>query len=288
MNPKGQHGEVMSDPVQIAVAGASVALFGPGVRELGEFIADKIRYQRWKSAVKTLERAKEFAEPYGGLKKVPPLKFFVPFMENCSLEEEDEELVDMWAHLLVSASNDFESGHLLFMRILKEITGVEVRLIRKIAQISKDEDYLTLLDIFNEWEMFSASASPLRNIDFSSWGEVKTCVLEKLQSPGALVEHLVHGKIGGDVRDMSSLKMGDTHFAVQDYEPAELLKSLGLVVENRQRLILPDSGYEAEAKAFCFRPIGSKMLVVCSGVNIREIDKRHTEKIMEVIRKKTE
>ena len=44
------------------------------MKELGELIADKVRYLRWKSAVKTVEKAKSFSQPYGGLSNVPPIQ----------------------------------------------------------------------------------------------------------------------------------------------------------------------------------------------------------------------
>lgn len=125
----------MHDFIQKEITNALSKTLGSSAAELSELISDKVRYLRWKSAVRTLEKAKIFAEPYGGLCKAPPLKFFLPFMETCSLEEDDEDVVDMWANLLVAASMEFKPGHLLFMRILREITGAEARLLRDIAML---------------------------------------------------------------------------------------------------------------------------------------------------------
>jgi hypothetical protein len=85
-------------------------ILGP-VAEAIEFLSDKIRFYRFRSAIRTLERAKEITEASGITPKELPLKFLVPFLEDCSLEQEDSPFIEQWAKLLSSASKSAASCH---------------------------------------------------------------------------------------------------------------------------------------------------------------------------------
>lgn len=78
-------------------------ILGP-LAEIGDLFSDKVRFLRFKSAAKTLNRAAEIAKEQGISPKAIPMKFLVPFIEDCSLEEEDSPFIDQWAALLASAS----------------------------------------------------------------------------------------------------------------------------------------------------------------------------------------
>ncbi|MCW2362871.1 MULTISPECIES: hypothetical protein [Sphingobium] len=56
-------------------------------REIGNYIADKIRFLRYKSLLSIVKRAEEKAKINGMALKMPPIKFFLPFAESASLEE---------------------------------------------------------------------------------------------------------------------------------------------------------------------------------------------------------
>jgi len=47
----------------------------------------------------------------------------VPFLEKASLEEPGSSLIDMWASLLVSASDSFESYHTHFVSIIAQLSS---------------------------------------------------------------------------------------------------------------------------------------------------------------------
>ncbi len=104
-------------------------LFGP-VLELADWGADYIRFARWKTGVKVFTRAQEIAKDARIEPKQVPVKFLVPFMEKCSLEDEDSQLVDLWAKLLVSAFDDFGSKHTVFVDILSQIGPSEAKTLR--------------------------------------------------------------------------------------------------------------------------------------------------------------
>ena len=108
------------------------------LKEVGNYIADKIRYLRYKSLLKIVASAKAEAEARGMLLQMPPLKFFVPFCEGASLEEEEgndseklNDLQEMWKRLLITASEAYDSRHQVFVRILSEITINEVNFLKR-------------------------------------------------------------------------------------------------------------------------------------------------------------
>lgn len=127
-------------------------VFGP-LAEGGDYASEQIRLFRFRSAIKTLQTAKQIADQSNIALNELPLKFLVPFLENCSLEEDDSELIEQWARLLVSASTDYDPRHSTFVNILSQISSVEVKFLKRIyeQQYERGFDRLTaLLDIYRE------------------------------------------------------------------------------------------------------------------------------------------
>jgi hypothetical protein len=105
----------MEELTTAVVVYKALSAAGPAVKEftvrvaglvgdqVGGFIADQVGYLRWRSGVKMLGRAERFASAQGVPIRAIPLKNFVPLLEGASLEEEsDDDMIDRWAHLLVS------------------------------------------------------------------------------------------------------------------------------------------------------------------------------------------
>ncbi len=259
--------ELIETEVTKKLTSAISRTLGSGVEELSQAIADRIRFFRWKSAVRTLEKAREFAEPRGGLENLPPLKFFLPFMENCSLEDSDETVIDMWANLLVSAAMDFEPGHLLFMRILREITGSEARLLADVATSKRDAPRPTrsqLTDATAEWEMFSARASPLQALDLDrNWPDVKQFVFEQLQKFGVAIEHLALLEIREHRRvEVECIESNDTVLAGHSRISLDILVSLNLVEKVVQEF--EDQNHILEGVAYCLTAMGAAFYTACT------------------------
>jgi hypothetical protein len=103
-------------------------ILGP-LAEIGDLFSDKVRYLRFRSAAKTLNRAAEIAKKNGISPKTIPMKFLVPFIEDCSLEEEDSPFIEQWAALLASASKGFDPLHVAIRDVLKNISAKEAELI---------------------------------------------------------------------------------------------------------------------------------------------------------------
>jgi len=77
--------------------------------------SDKLKYHRWERQVRLIKRAEELMREIGheNIDRPLPLKYAVPLFEAASLEE-DDELQDMYANLLVNAC--VENGSAPFMR----------------------------------------------------------------------------------------------------------------------------------------------------------------------------
>jgi hypothetical protein len=113
-------------------------ILGP-IANAADLLSDKLRLIRFRSALKTLRIAKELAEnneiPVGQV----PTKFLVPFLENCSVEDEESDLIRKWAALLVSAAQNEKSNLNWCIRILAEIDGRQARVLDSIYSSSRTD-----------------------------------------------------------------------------------------------------------------------------------------------------
>ena len=115
------------------IVDAVIDLFSP-VTEIAGALGDRVRTYRTESALRVFRRAKELAEENGLRLSAPPLKFLLPFIEKCSMEDDTPSLPEMWAQLLVSASSEFKPEMIIFADIISKITSVEARILRSIAE----------------------------------------------------------------------------------------------------------------------------------------------------------
>ncbi len=105
-------------------------------------IGDVIHYYRQDMALRAIARARDIAKETGAnLQPVPP-KFLVKWVEDASLEEsENDELVDLWAGLLVSASTEFSPIHFQTRRILSELTLDHIGFLEMICETEFKNNY---------------------------------------------------------------------------------------------------------------------------------------------------
>jgi hypothetical protein len=96
-------------------------------------VVDNVRTQRFDVAARIVERARQLASEQSRPITPPPLKFVVPFLEKASTETNDEVLGEMWARLLVDASDEFQGVHLTYVQLLSEISGFEARYLDRLA-----------------------------------------------------------------------------------------------------------------------------------------------------------
>jgi Abortive infection alpha len=123
------------------VAGVRMVL-GPSGRELGEMVADRLRFWRWRQAVKIMERAAEIKKAKKRQQVDVPLKFFLPFVEESSKEDNDD-LAEFWATLLATAGDKTTGFDLLCIDILKKMGRDEARLLLTLEEASRTAPTLT-------------------------------------------------------------------------------------------------------------------------------------------------
>lgn len=135
----------LPEPIGQAALAFFQRLLGP-VGEAGEFLTDKIRFYRWKSSMKTLQRAREVARQYNLEVKEVPLKFLVPFMEKSSLEDEDSEMTHRWANLLAGAMSGNHEANIPLIDILSKLGPQEVKILENLISVKLATRFLELPD----------------------------------------------------------------------------------------------------------------------------------------------
>ncbi|BCS86828.1 Abi-alpha family protein [Pseudodesulfovibrio sediminis] len=99
---------------------------------------DKLKYLRWERQLRLIARVEELAKDHAvEISKRPiPLKMAIPLFEAASLEEEDY-LQDLWAKLLLNASNAQSKVnlHRSYINILEQITSLEAKILKTIYDL---------------------------------------------------------------------------------------------------------------------------------------------------------
>jgi hypothetical protein len=99
----------------------------PVLKEAGQYLADRIKFNRINAAIRALQIAKEQVVSSGMEQKPVSLKILAPALEWASLEE-DEDLISLWAGLIASAAT---TGDTLpaFGDILRQLSPQEARIL---------------------------------------------------------------------------------------------------------------------------------------------------------------
>jgi len=102
----------------------------PPLEELGELLADNVRYWRFKNQVNIILKAKSFLEQRGIQPKKIPLKTLAPLLEHSSWEE-DPDMQTKWASLLANAvSSDYSYDiHSTYVEVLNQLSPLEACLL---------------------------------------------------------------------------------------------------------------------------------------------------------------
>lgn len=120
-------------------AGGFIARFVAGPLEQGIGIfEDRLRYLRWERQFRFMHRADQMLKEVGlpAPTRAIPLKLAIPLIQGASLEE-DDELQDRWAALLVNAANaafgtEIRRAHI---SILEQITALEAKILDTIYSL---------------------------------------------------------------------------------------------------------------------------------------------------------
>ncbi|MBC8010636.1 MAG: DUF4393 domain-containing protein [Burkholderiales bacterium] len=233
----------MSIEIQISGKGLSKSirdLFSPAT-ELAGALGDQVRIYREIAVLKTLDRVKSIAQSRNLKLQPPPLKFFVPFLENCSLEDHtDSPIAELWANLLVSASTNYSPQHNLFIRILREITRREAEAFQYIAYGRNKEppDPISLYNADLLWgdtsiyitirDALEATKKPMADIDFVTFeSDFKAAV----EGPGSILTYLNVAKGKKNQYPITEVFAPSRDFIDDNFESMSfiMLRNLGLL-----------------------------------------------------------
>jgi Abortive infection alpha len=111
--------------------------------EVSGIIHDKLKVMRWERGIKLMERCEAFLKERGlpAPTRQVPLKVVLPLIEAATLEDSDE-LLELWATLLVNAA-DANSGVNVTRRlisILQDFEPLEAKCLQMIAELPVDLD----------------------------------------------------------------------------------------------------------------------------------------------------
>jgi hypothetical protein len=119
--------------------GGFLAKFISGPLEQGMSIfEDKLRYLRWERQIRLMKRAEDFLKEQGLEQptRPVPLKLAIPLFQEGSLEE-DDDLQDIWAKLLVNAAdsrNNFQIRS-AFISVLKDLSSLDAAILHEIYSV---------------------------------------------------------------------------------------------------------------------------------------------------------
>lgn len=103
---------------------------------------DKLKYMRWERQFRLMQRAEQLLIETGQTRPLRPipLKLAVPLLEAASLED-DDYLQDLWARLLVNATNSDNHINLqrAYIAVLEQLTPLEAIILQKIYSLNYDE-----------------------------------------------------------------------------------------------------------------------------------------------------
>jgi hypothetical protein len=125
-----------------AVSKALSPLMGGAAKELSNYLGDQIRFLRWKSAIRILEKAQKLCEDKKIDPKNVPIKFVVPFIESASLEDVEKEpiLADMWASLFSAAVTRYQARHAVYVDVLKKLSSFDAHFIQRLNRNMQKKD----------------------------------------------------------------------------------------------------------------------------------------------------
>lgn len=126
-------------------------VFKEPIDEISGMVTDKLRFIRWKRMVQMSDEVNKILEDkkVTDTRAVPP-KIALPIIEEASLED-DPSLQYLWNHLLANAMNPKFNDELRygFIEMIKEITGIEARLLNEFYEVLSREGKLRpLSDVF--------------------------------------------------------------------------------------------------------------------------------------------
>ena len=125
--------EIKDETVRTVVDAALDVLSGP--TELFGWLGDAVRVHRARSALRCFQRTKEIASKAGLDLVAPPVKFIAQYVEYASLEDDqDDNLIEWWARVLVDAGSNYQEKHVFFANVLRQVSALELEILETIVR----------------------------------------------------------------------------------------------------------------------------------------------------------
>ena len=152
-------------------------------------------------------------------------------MEN----ENEEELIEWWAHMLVDAGAEYKSKHIFFSNVLKQIGAIELELLEVVVRNGKGDYKLVFV---REAEFVGDFNFPGHNLALSDSFEVNkirksvNVIKKSFERPGVIILDLF-------VDDENSRQYQDIHRDYRDDELSswQILQSLQIVRLDYRRIV---------------------------------------------------
>jgi hypothetical protein len=197
----------MSDAEEIAKAVQSVAKFGDKaletsqkvggffarvfkepIQEVSGMVTDRLRYVRWQRLVAMSDEVNRMLSDRGvtDTRSVPP-KLALPILEESSLEH-DPGLQELWNHLLANAMNPKFNGELRygFVEMIKNITGVEARILSNFYEILSRENHIADLSEITNYHLKKEQIMEMVGVDAPTY-QVSIFNLMRMQCIGPAI-----------------------------------------------------------------------------------------------------
>jgi hypothetical protein len=232
--------EVIPPDVSRAKANAWLTLISP-LTEWAGLRGDELRHKRELLRIQRDETLAEIGERAIARRKVTalavakpiPTKFLVPFLEQASLEEPDSPLIDLWANLLASASEEFSSTHIHFVSILSRLSSEQAKLFEAMIQRAPDLHWLEIAQDESHWfrdgknfvELLKANRQQGQKIRKLTADVLDELVEEALQLPTIVWVHTAM-EIDGQYYDLMPAYRTYADDQEADYS---ILEALGLL-----------------------------------------------------------
>lgn len=163
-------------------------VFKAPVDEISGMVTDKLRFVRWKRLIQMSEEVDQILKEKGVIytRGVPP-KLALPIFEDATLEE-DQNIQDLWNHLLANAMNPEFNDELRygFVDMIKNITAIEASILNNFYEILKKEGRLNNLKELSGYSLKKEQIQQIVNISEDQY-QVSVHNLMRMQCIGPAV-----------------------------------------------------------------------------------------------------
>lgn len=212
-------------------------LLSPVIESAG-LLGDYIRYFRQRAALATFNKMRDLAtEGNLQLHPVPP-KFLVQFIEKASLEDDESELVETWAELLLSAATNYDPAYVRSIEILSQIGPAEVRYLRTLFHAGRSGKDLHLIV---DTPFFFASPFLMREAEFclQYFGEQDPdtfyrTFISAIEHPGGILNFVY---LVGFAEEQYECEYRHPEYVPEESPTLSTLENIGLISINRNCLL---------------------------------------------------